>query len=252
MLNAAVIIAAGRGGRLRPLTDSTPKPLIEMAGRSLIGRVISFWLSQGITKLYYSLGYRWEMILAHLMDDEQSRRSFGGCFIDTTLPGTAYWIFNPLMARFDLPILVSTADNIMKLDLRRVYEDYCKLGQPACYIVPVPACGQAGTLIEFDSSSRLVSRVSEGWHQKGLIGSGVQIINPKKIVSLTSSSYVVFQGIWAELIQRRRLYVSQVLPSAWYAIDDAAGLKKAQSDFDCEGPAKPKIELFNKVVTATP
>lgn len=45
MINAAIVLAAGRGERLRPLTDSTPKPLIEVGDRPLI-----FWHLEALAR----------------------------------------------------------------------------------------------------------------------------------------------------------------------------------------------------------
>ncbi len=47
----AMILAAGRGERMRPLTDRTPKPLLEVAGRPLIEYLIKQLVNSGFTEL---------------------------------------------------------------------------------------------------------------------------------------------------------------------------------------------------------
>ena len=51
MIRSAMILAAGRGERMRPLTDSTPKPLIPVAGRSMIERAIDKLEEAGVTRI---------------------------------------------------------------------------------------------------------------------------------------------------------------------------------------------------------
>ncbi len=53
----AMILAAGRGERLRPLTDQTPKPLLEVRGRPLIERHVSALAAAGISRLVINLGW---------------------------------------------------------------------------------------------------------------------------------------------------------------------------------------------------
>jgi N-acetyl-alpha-D-muramate 1-phosphate uridylyltransferase len=64
----AMILAAGRGERLRPLTDSVPKPLIEVAGRTLLGRHIERLASAGFTHAVINVCYLAEQIIARFGD----------------------------------------------------------------------------------------------------------------------------------------------------------------------------------------
>ncbi|TSC84173.1 MAG: bifunctional UDP-N-acetylglucosamine pyrophosphorylase / Glucosamine-1-phosphate N-acetyltransferase [Parcubacteria group bacterium Gr01-1014_17] len=57
----AIILAAGRGERLRPLTDSTPKPLILVEGQSMIAHALNA-LPDAVTEIVIVVGYLGELI----------------------------------------------------------------------------------------------------------------------------------------------------------------------------------------------
>lgn len=53
----AVMLAAGRGDRLRPLTDTVPKPLIEIGGQTLLSRALGLLQAQGLKDVCIVTGY---------------------------------------------------------------------------------------------------------------------------------------------------------------------------------------------------
>lgn len=67
----AMILAAGRGERLRPLTDVTPKPLLEVRGKPLIVYHIEALASAGFTDVVINLSWLGEQIRARLGDGAQ-------------------------------------------------------------------------------------------------------------------------------------------------------------------------------------
>lgn len=69
----AMILAAGRGERLRPLTDHTPKPLIEAGGKPLIAHLIEGLVQGGIDEIIVNTAHLGEKIQAFLEDG----RAFG-------------------------------------------------------------------------------------------------------------------------------------------------------------------------------
>jgi NDP-sugar pyrophosphorylase family protein len=62
----AVILAAGRGSRLAPLTDDRPKCLVEIRGRPLLDLVLDSMASAGIAEVVLVLGYRADSMRSHL------------------------------------------------------------------------------------------------------------------------------------------------------------------------------------------
>lgn len=66
-----MLLAAGRGSRLRPLTDTTPKPLLSVAGSPLIVHTIRHLAKAGITDLVINLAYKGEQIQERLGDGSE-------------------------------------------------------------------------------------------------------------------------------------------------------------------------------------
>jgi MurNAc alpha-1-phosphate uridylyltransferase len=64
----AMILAAGRGERMRPLSDATPKPLLEVGGKPLIVWQVERLVAAGFTELIVNVAHRGEMIVERLGD----------------------------------------------------------------------------------------------------------------------------------------------------------------------------------------
>jgi MurNAc alpha-1-phosphate uridylyltransferase len=62
MIDTAMILAAGRGERMRPLTDTVPKPLLAVAGRSLLERSVDRLVAYGVTNIVVNVHYLGEQI----------------------------------------------------------------------------------------------------------------------------------------------------------------------------------------------
>jgi len=63
---AAMVLAAGLGTRLRPITDSIPKPLVEINGRSLLDHALDRLALAGVERVVVNVHYKAAMIAEHL------------------------------------------------------------------------------------------------------------------------------------------------------------------------------------------
>jgi NDP-sugar pyrophosphorylase family protein len=212
----ALIMAAGRGMRMMPLTDIIPKAMAPYAGSTLIARGIDK-IRKHVPNIYITVGYKGAILAQHVIEHNVS-----GIF-NTEGRDNAWWIFNTLLKELDEPVYVLTCDNVIELDFKLIEKEYYEFGAPACMVVPVrPVAGLDGDFIVHEDN--IITSLSRDV-PTDMYCSGIQVINPAKINRLINPEDNFYQ-VWTGLMKQQQLFCGDVYPSQWYAVDTVEQLKK--------------------------
>lgn len=214
--NWAVIMAGGLGTRLRPLTETIPKPMVPVAGRPLLERIILHLVGHGIHEIVLSVNYLAEMIEDHFRDGSEL-----GCRIryvheDPEHPlGTAGSL--ALVRELDGgphdPVLVMNGDIVSHFALH----DLLAAHERTEAVVTIAAVEHSyrvpfGVLDvdEADQVNALVEKPLGQW----LVNAGVYVLEPALLAQVPGGQRVDMTTVLADAIARGERV------SAWQAGED--------------------------------
>lgn len=226
----AMVLAAGRGSRLRPLTDELPKPLVAVGGRPLIDWRLDALAAAGVRDVVINVAYRGQQIIDHVGDGsrwglqvrisdegEQALETGGGIAHALPLLGAAPVVLCNADAFCDLPLdgLVARAGSLdTSLDAHLV-------------LVRNPPEHPGG---DFALADGWVSNSS----QPRLTYSGLAVIRPAIVAGQPDAAFPLapllrtamaqgrvsgerFDGFWCDVGTPQRLQVTQAHVSAGLA-----------------------------------
>jgi NDP-sugar pyrophosphorylase family protein len=155
----ALVFAAGYGNRLRPLTDTIPKPLIEVNGKTVLQRVIERLAAAGVDDILINTHHLHEKIVNFL----EKNNNFGlkitvSHEIEKPLETGGTLKANEKFFRGGGPFFVCNADVLSDPDLESIYRNHCAGG--ACATLAIRKRPSSRHLM-FDSRMRLAGREGE-------------------------------------------------------------------------------------------
>ena len=118
--NTAVIMAGGQGIRLRPLTENIPKPMLTVAGRPILERLVLHLVGYGIREIFLSINY-----LGHIIEDHFGDGTRFGCrirYIREKKPLGTGGPLSLLPKIPDVPVLVMNGDLVTQANVDRILE----------------------------------------------------------------------------------------------------------------------------------
>jgi NDP-sugar pyrophosphorylase family protein len=164
----AVILAGGQGKRLKPLTDSTPKPLIPVAGKPIVAWQIEWLKRYGVEQFILSIGYLKEKFIEVL----GSGRRYGvhvSYVVEEEPLGTAGGLKNakPLLDKEDA-FYVLNGDIITDLDPSKLVEGLEDKAVGVIALIPMPSpygvvdCDEKGYVKSFLEKPSLPHWINAG------------------------------------------------------------------------------------------
>jgi NDP-sugar pyrophosphorylase family protein len=220
----AVILAAGEGTRMRPLTYKKPKPLVKLAGKTLIEHTIKA-IPEEVDELIIVVGYLKEQIIDFLGNDYRGRKIN---YITQKQPlGTGHALHQcrPLLGnRF---IVMPSDDLFAPRDIEK-----CLKHKRVMMVKAVEGKFKGGD-IEFDKHGSLIS-INEGVHEKAksYVNTAFYILTKEffdyKLVRLTDRDNEEY-GLPQTMVRMAKDYpVAIEEANFWFKIDSLETLKEAE------------------------
>lgn len=137
MIKTAMILAAGRGERLRPLTDHTAKPLLPIRGKPMIHRLLESLRAAGIERCVINICYLAEQFLTDLGDGSR----FGLQILwshETHMLGAGGGVVQAHALIGDEPFVLLSGDIYSDYDVSRLVRQALKVNEAHVVLVPNP------------------------------------------------------------------------------------------------------------------
>ncbi len=214
----AMVLAAGLGNRMRPITDHTPKPLVEVAGKTMLDRALDHLAAVGVGRAVVNIHHLADRITDHLQDRQAGPQIIisdeRAALLET---GGGLTLARPLLG--DQPIYALNADMIW-LDggrpaLARLADawDPARMDALLLLVSTARAHGYDGRgdfiTADGDNSSDAEARVILGRPQAGAAApfmyGGVQILKPQLFEDRKVEPWSL-NLLFSDLLARGRLY----------------------------------------------
>ncbi len=213
-----MILAAGRGERLRPLTDRCPKPLVKVGNRPLIFWHLEKLKACGITEVVVNSAYLSEMIVSALGDGSSFGMHIRHKVEDVPGLETAGGIINALDVLGDEPFLVINGDIFIDADYSQFIRKIPAASLGFLFMTDNPPEHLQG---DFSLNNGLVCRGSE------LTFSGAAIYKPQAFFNLKIER-MPLKPLFLKWLEAKTLYGTK-LEGKWFDVGSLDRLHRVEA-----------------------
>lgn len=226
--DTAMVLAAGLGKRMRPLTASQPKPMVRVAGKPLIDHALDRLEEAGIARAVVNLHYRGDAIEAHLADRAAPRVEFSDEREQLLETGGGLIRAQALLPD---PFFCINSDNIWLDGPKNAFVELSELWEPErmdalLLLVPHKGANQFTGQGDFhmDALGRLTRRRSG--RVAPFIFTGVQLVS-KRLLRDPPEGPFSTNILWDRAISEQRLY-GMAFTGSWFEVGTPQSIRPTE------------------------
>ncbi len=226
--NHVVLMVGGLGTRLRPLTENTPKPMLEVGGKPILETIVKRFVDSGFTNITMCLGYKSDVIQDYFRD--------GGGFganidyiVEEKRMGTA-GALTLLEKRPDGPFFVMNGDLLTNIDFEKMLDFHTEHDSKATmcireYDIEVPY----GVV---NVASENIISIEEKPIHSFFVNAGIYLLEPECIDLIPDNKFYDMPTLFQKLIKFKEKTIPFPLKEYWLDIGRIPDYEKANNDYN--------------------
>lgn len=223
----AVLMAGGEGKRLRPLTDTIPKPLLKIGDKPIIEYNIDRLAQVGVKNLYLSINYLGEQLEAYFKNG--SDKNLYIRYIKEEKPmGTIGSVL--LVDAFEHDeILVMNSDILTNLDFEDFYKTFKLSGADMAVAATTYSVDVPYAVLETDEN-QLVESLKEKPRYNYYSNAGIYILKKELLNLIPKNTFYDITDLMDRILEMKLRLVTYPINGYWLDIGKHDDFKKAQED----------------------
>jgi dTDP-glucose pyrophosphorylase len=224
--NWSVIMAGGRGMRLGPITDQVPKPMVRVAGRPILERLVLHLVGHGLERIFLATNY-----LGHVIEDHFGDGSRFGCRIEYLREekplGTA-GALSLLAERPSHPVLVVNGDLVTQAGLGSML-DFHQRGKQAATVAVRPYFHTVPFgCLELEGDR--VLGIEEKPRLGKIINAGMYVLSPGVLERLPRAEECTMPGVLEGCLARKEVVRAFEIEEDWIDVGQREQLRQARGE----------------------
>lgn len=225
--NTMVVMAGGKGVRLRPHTENCPKPLLPVAGKPMLEHILERASSDGIRHFVFAIHYLGEMIVDHFGDGSNWNVHID--YLREEVPLGTAGALSLLQKSFNEPLLVTNGDVMTDVHYGDILDFHVKHQATATMAVRSHEWQNPFGVVL--TSGLSITNFEEKPVYKSHVNAGIYVIEPDMLSLLESNKHCDMPTLFSRAGQRNKSIIVYPIHEPWLDVGRPEDFEIVQSNF---------------------
>ena len=225
--NTLVIMAGGMGKRLRPYTDSCPKPMLRVAGKPMLEHIIERAKLNGFSNFIISVNYLAEVITNYFGNGRQFNVSIS--YVHETAPlgtGGSLSLIDPLPSD---PIVITNGDVLTHVNYAEILDFH--LNNQAVATMAVRNFEWQHPFGVVNTNGADIIGIDEKPTTRTLVNAGIYVLSPQAVAQLQPHTYCDMPSLFQQLMASQHKTIVFPMHEPWIDVGREADYLVAADQF---------------------